>query len=121
MPRYVLHHNEKREFCVELRGPEGALLLDCMSFATHASALTAVTNVRALAPFESRYLRIDASALRHSFVMRDYMERMVAKGAEHASVDEREVAISACQKFGPVARLVDEIHGPGMLRRAVTH
>ncbi|MGH7132930.1 MAG: hypothetical protein ACREJO_13400 [Phycisphaerales bacterium] len=116
MPRYVVRHNEKQEFCVELRSPEGALLLDCMSFTTHASALVGITNVRVLAPFESRYLRIapPAAALPCSFLMQDYKQRTVANGADHPTVEAREGAILACQTYGPVARVVDETGGPGL-------
>jgi len=117
MPHYVLHHNEKREFCVELRSPQGAVLLDCVCFVTHAEALVGITNVRALAPFESRYLRIDARDLPPTFALRDYMERKVGDGAEHPSPSARDEAISACRRFGPVARLVDETDGPGAVAR----
>ena len=113
MPRYLIQHNNRQEFCVELRSPEGALLLDCLSFVTHAGALVGITNVRALSPFDSRYVRTYPDASTNSFKMHDYAEQTVARGPEHMTVEAREEAIIACQQFGPIARVVDTTGGPG--------
>lgn len=116
MPHYLIQVNSKHEFSVSLHAPDGALLLVCPAVTTHAIALATIVNVRSLAPFESRYVRLNSSPKTFSYELQDHQERSVGRGTTHLTERDRDAAISACRAYALVARVADLTGGGRALR-----